>query len=107
VSDLGITVFDPADALTSPASIAAYVDLVAQETGHDTEEILKAMGVAIRATGSAAAVATKARLTAQEVEMALTEAANPSFEMVLRILHGLGMRTRFEVDGGCEARNKL
>jgi len=107
MSDLGITVFDPAEALTSPASIAAYVDCVADETGNDTEEILKAMGVAVRASGSTAAGATKAGLTSQEVEAALTEGANPSLEVVLRVLRGLGMRIRFEVDGGCEARNKL
>lgn len=107
MSDLGITVFDPADALTSPASIAAYVDLVAQETGYDTEEILKAMRVAIRATSSAAAVATTAGLTAQEVETALAEEADPSFQVVLRILRGLGMRIRFEVDGCCEAWQEL
>ena len=107
MSDLGIAVFDPAEALTSPASIAAYVDLVADETGHDTEKILKAMGVAVRASGSATVVATKAGLTSQEVETALAEGADPSFEMVLRILRGLGMRIRFEVDGCCEARKEL
>ena len=107
VSDLDITVFDPADALISPASIAAYIGLVADEAGHDTEEILKAMGVAVRASGSASVVAMKAGLTSQEVETALTEGAGPSFEVVLRMLRGLGMRIRFEVDGCCEVRNKL
>ena len=104
MSNLGITIFDPVDALTSPAHIAAYVDLVAEEAGQDTEEILKAMGVAVRASGSTAVVATKAGLTSQEVETALTEGADPSFEMVLRMLRGLEMRIRFEVDKRCDSR---
>ncbi|MNC50649.1 hypothetical protein D3C87_1495730 [compost metagenome] len=107
MSDLDITVFDPADALNSAASIAAYVDLVADETGYETEAILKAMGVAVRASGSALVVATKAGLTSQEVEAALTEGASPSFAAVLGILRGLGMRIRFEVDGCCEAGEEL
>lgn len=96
MADLGITIFDPADALTSPECIAVYLDLATEETGHDAEEILKAMRVAIRASGSAATVATRAGLTPQEVETALAEGGDPSFEVMLRILGGLGMRIRFE-----------
>ncbi len=96
MSDLGITIFDPADALNSPASIAAYIDLVAEETGHDTEEILKAMGVAVRASGSASVVAMKAGLMLAELETALGADGDPSFDTVLKIAHALGIRIHFE-----------
>lgn len=96
MSDLGITIFDPADALTSPEHIAAYFDLVAEEAGYDTREVLKALGVAVRASGSAPALAIEADLTPTEVEMALAEGAGPSFETVLRIASALGIRIRFE-----------
>lgn len=96
MSDLGITIFDPADALTSPAHIAAYIDLVAEETGHDTEEILNAMGVAVRASGSASVVAMKAGLMLAELETALGADGDPSFDTVLKIAHALGIRIHFE-----------
>nr|WP_313039869.1 hypothetical protein [Brevundimonas diminuta] len=83
MSDLGITIFDPADALTSQEHIAAYIDLVAEEAGDDTGEVLKALGVAVRASGSAPALAIKAGLTLAELETALGEDGDPSFDTVL------------------------
>lgn len=96
MSDLGITIFDPADALTSPEHIAAYIDLVAEEAGDDTGEVLKALGVAVRASGSASAMAINTGLTLAELETALGEDGNPSFDMVLSIASALGIRIRFE-----------
>lgn len=96
MSDLGITMFDPADALTSPEHIAAYINLASEEAGDDTGEILRALGVAVRANGPASAIAIKAGLTLKELEMALAEEADPSFETALKIAHALGIRIHFE-----------
>ena len=95
MSGLGITIFDPAEALTDSERMAAYVDVVAEEAGDDAGEILGALGIAVRASGSATAVAMRAGLTLEELETALAKGAHPSFEAVLKIARGLGMHIRF------------
>lgn len=75
--------------------MAAYVDVVAEEAGDDAGEILRALGVAVRASGSATAVAMGAGLTLEDLETALAKGADPSFEAVLKIARGLGIRIRF------------
>ena len=96
MADLGISEFDPAEVLTSAERIAAYLQLVAEDTNNDAGEIIRAFRVAVRARG-ASIVAAGAGLSELALHEALAEGADPSFETVLNIANAVGVRASFEL----------
>ncbi|WP_436358221.1 addiction module antidote protein [Brevundimonas sp. CEF1] len=97
MSNLGITEFDPADALDTPERIAAYIQLVAEETDSDAKAMTKALGVAVRAQKALATVAAEVDLTRQGLAKALSGETNTSFDNILKIARAAGVRIRWEV----------
>lgn len=96
MSDLGITEFDPAEALTTPESIAAFIQAVAEDTDNDAKAMTKALGVAVRAHKALSSVAAEVDLTRQGLHKALSGEGNPSFSNVVKIARAAGVRIRWE-----------
>ncbi|WP_313041375.1 MULTISPECIES: addiction module antidote protein [Brevundimonas] len=95
MADLGIREFDPAEVLTSAERIAAYIQVVADDTDNDAGEIIRAFRVAVRARG-ASIVAADAGLSELALHEALADGADPSFATVLNIARSVGVRVSFQ-----------
>jgi|SRR5690606_11256036 len=96
MSNLGITEFDPADALDTPERIAAYIQLVADETDNDAKAMAKALGVAVRAQKALSKAAAEVQMTRQGLAKAISGDVNPSFENIRNIARAAGVRIRWE-----------
>jgi len=97
MTDLGIQEFDSADCLTSAERLAAYIQVVAEETGDDVRAIIGAFAVAVRARGGAATVAADAGMSVEELRAALADDGDPSFDTILKIARAVGVAVNFEV----------
>lgn len=97
MTDLVIQEFDPADCLTSAERIAAYIQVVADETDDDVRAIIGAFAVAVRARGGASTVAAEAGMSVQHLSDALADDGDPSFEVILKIARAVGVTVSFEV----------
>lgn len=96
MSDLGIQEYDPAEYLTSAERIAAYIQVVAEETDHDARAIIKAFGVAVRARGGASSVAEGAGISIEDINVALADGGDPSFHIILKIARAVGVKVSYE-----------
>ncbi|MNS33669.1 hypothetical protein D3C72_657850 [compost metagenome] len=96
MTDLGICEFDPAEVLTNPDIIAAYIQAVAEETDDDAGAIIRAFRVVVRARGETT-VAAGSGLSVQAIHEALADDGNPSFETILNIARAVGLRMSFEL----------
>lgn len=96
MTDLGISEFDPAEVLTNPDTIAAYIQAVAEETDDDAGAIIRAFRVVVRARGETT-VAAGSGLSVQAIHEALADGGNPSFETILNIARAVGLRMSFEL----------
>ena len=90
---LQTTPFDPAEYLTTPEGIEAYLR-AAFETD-DAAEIADALGVVSRAKGMTR-LANDTGLTRPALYKALSARGRPGFATVLRVAHALGFRLRPE-----------
>lgn len=97
MTDLGIQEFDSADCLTSAERLAAYIQVVADETGDDVRAIIGAFAVAVRARGGAATVAADAGMSVEGLRAALADDGDPSFDTILKIARAVGVAVNFEV----------
>ncbi|WP_426075612.1 addiction module antidote protein [Janthinobacterium sp. PSPC3-1] len=86
---LGLTRFDPAQHLTSPEAVAAYMSEIVA-TGN-AELFQSAMNDVVRAHGMGK-VAAKADITREGAYKALREGSKPRFETILKMLDALGMQ---------------
>ena len=82
------TEFDPAEYLTSPEAIAAFVT-DALETG-DAGYIAKAIGVAARAKGMAE-LAKETGLSREQLYRSISEHGNPRLKTLLAVMKALGV----------------
>ena len=82
------TEFDPAEYLTSPEAIAAFVT-DALETG-DAGYIAKAIGVAARAKGMAE-LAKETGLSREQLYRSFSEQGNPRLKTLLAVMKALGV----------------
>jgi len=82
------TEFDPAEYLTSPEAIAAFVT-DAFETG-DAAYIAKAMGIAARAKGMSE-IAREAGLSREQLYRSFSEHGNPTLKSMLAVMKALGV----------------
>ena len=82
------TEFDPAEYLTSPEAIAAFVT-DAFETG-DAAYIAKAMGIAARAKGMSE-IAKEAGLSREQLYRSFSEHGNPTLKSMLAVMKALGV----------------
>ena len=86
--------FDAADYLDSPAAVAAYIE-AALETG-DTAFIVDALGVVARAKGMTE-LSRSAGLSRESLYKALSQAGNPEFTTVLKVITAMGLKLSVEV----------
>jgi probable addiction module antidote protein len=86
---LETTLYDTADYLDSPESIAAYIE-AAFEDG-DPALITHALGVVARAKGMSQ-LARDAGVTREALYKALTAAGDPKLSTFIGVLKALGMR---------------
>ncbi|TRM80237.1 transcriptional regulator, partial [Sulfolobus sp. A20-N-F6] len=75
--------------------IAAYIQVVADDTDNDAGEIIRAFRVAVRSRG-ASIVAADAGLSELALHGALADGADPSFATVLNIARAVGVRVSFQ-----------
>lgn len=92
------TEFDPAEYLSSPEAIAAFL-ADALETG-DTAYIAKAMGVVARAKGMTE-LAKETGLSREQLYRSFSERGNPTLKTMLAVMKVLGvdMTARPHVNG--------
>jgi DNA-binding phage protein len=100
MTDLGIQEFDSADCLTSAERLAAYIQVVADETDDDVRAIVGAFAVAVRARGGAATGAADAGMSVEELRAGFVNmVADPAFqEKKLELLGDYEMVTGADVD---------
>jgi probable addiction module antidote protein len=82
------TEFDPAEYLTGPEAISAFV-ADAFETG-DAAYIAKALGVAARAKGMSE-IAREAGLSREQLYRSFSENGNPTLKSMLAVMKALGV----------------
>lgn len=87
--------FDPARYLRTPEEIAAYLEIVFEEYGHDHRTVVKALGDAARAQGMQK-IARTTGLTREGLYKSLSQEGNPSFETVLKVMRALGIKLKPE-----------
>lgn len=97
MADLGIQEFDPAECLTSAERIAAYIQVVAEETDDDLRAIIRAFALAARARGGPSTVAADAGMSVEDLRAALADDGDPSFDTILKIARAVGVTVSFEV----------
>lgn len=83
-----VTPYDPAEALTSPEAIAAFMT-EAFETG-DAAFIAKALGVVARAKG-VSELARQTGLSRQQLYDGLSERGNPTLKTLIAVMQALGL----------------
>jgi len=87
--------YDVAEHLRTPAEMAAYLEVVFEESAGDSAAIAKALGDVARARGMSE-IARKAGLSRESLYKALSGERSPDFETILRVLRALGLRLHAE-----------
>ena len=87
--------YDVADHLRSREEMAAYLEAAIEEADGDAAFVAKALGDMARARGMAQ-VATDTGLSRESLYKALSGERNPTFDTVLRVVGGLGLKLRAE-----------
>jgi probable addiction module antidote protein len=81
--------WDAAEALTTPARIAAFLEAVFEDG--DADEIKHALGVAARARGMTK-IARETGLTREALYKALQADGDPKFSTLIAVMRALGLR---------------
>ena len=87
----GVSPYDVAEHLRTPAEMAAYLDAWLEEAPDDVAGIARALGDIARAKGMSQ-VALEAGLSRESLYRALSASGNPSFATVLKVTRALGLR---------------
>jgi len=93
---LKTTKFDAAEYLTTPESIAVFLEDAFND--NDPAAIAHALGVAARAKGMTA-VARQSGISRQTLYSALSDEGNPNLETLLRTLKAIGLQLRVKSIG--------
>ncbi|WIM13574.1 addiction module antidote protein [Enhydrobacter sp.] len=86
--------YDAADHLKDEEDIAAFLDVVMEESGDDPAYVTHALGIVARAR-SMSQLARDTGLTREGLYKALSEEGNPSFATIVKIARALGLRLSF------------
>lgn len=81
--------WDAADALNTPADIAAYLDAYLEDG--TPEELLRALSTVARARGMTE-LARQSGISREALYRALCESGNPTLDTLVRVLKALGVR---------------
>jgi probable addiction module antidote protein len=93
--------WDTAEVLTSPARIAAYLEVALQDG--DPDMIKVALGNIARSKGMSD-IAEKAGVTRQSLYRALSPKGNPEFSTVAAVLKAFGLRLSVAQERGSKRR---
>lgn len=89
--------YDSADYLNTGEDIAAYLEAVMEQAGDDPAYITQALGVIARARNMSQ-LARDVGMSREGLYKALSEDGNPSFATILKVVHALGLRMRFQAN---------
>ncbi|WP_439544790.1 addiction module antidote protein [Sandarakinorhabdus sp.] len=81
--------WDAAEALSSPADIAAYLDAYLEDG--TPEELLRAINTIARSRGMAE-LARQTGISREALYRAFSDTGNPTLDTLLRVLKALGVR---------------
>ncbi len=90
---LDLKKWDSAEHLKTEEDIALYLDACFEEAADDAPFIAKALGTVARARGMTQ-LAKDTGLGRESLYKALSGDGNPSFDTVLKVMHGLGIKLR-------------
>ena len=83
------------DYLRTPEECALFLEAALEEAPDDPAYIVAALGEVARAHGMTK-IANEAGISREGLYKALSEAGNPSFAVVLKVLSALGLRLHIE-----------
>ena len=83
--------YDVAEHLRTAKEMAAYLEVSLDEAGGDAAFVAKALGDIARAKGMSQ-VARGAGLSRESLYKALSGERSPSFETILKVINGLGIK---------------
>ncbi len=89
------TPFDPAEYLTTPEEMAAYLEATLEESEGDAAAIARALGTIARAKGMSQ-VARDAGLSRESLYKALSGDRSPDFQTILKVVRALGLKLHAE-----------
>jgi probable addiction module antidote protein len=81
--------WDAAEALNTPADIAAYLDTYLEDG--TAEELLQALGVIARSRGMSA-LARETGISREALYRAFSDSGNPTLDTLLRVMKAFGVR---------------
>jgi probable addiction module antidote protein len=82
--------YDVADYLDSDEMISAYLTEALE--GNDPRDIAQALGDVARARGGLAQLAQDTGISIESLGRVLGNAGEPDFEIILKVMHALGVR---------------
>lgn len=82
--------YDTAEFLRTPEEIADFLEAIFEYHGDEPKTIIKALGTVARAQGMLK-IAKSTGLQRQGLYKSFSEAGNPSFETVLKVMNAVGM----------------
>ena len=87
------TRYDVAEHLRTPEEMAAYLEACLEDSEGDASFVAKALGDIVRARGLGRA-ARETGLSRSDLHESLSGVQDPSFDVVLKVVHALGLEFR-------------
>jgi len=87
--------FDVAEHLRTPEEMAAYLEIVIEESNGDSTAVTKALGDIARAKGMTQ-IAKDSGLSRESLYKALSGERKPTFDTIMKVVRALGIKLHAE-----------